>query len=155
MSTTNDIDGEIIARFLACIWKVRKPNLAKYLFTQLGYDATNVCEIKRLIIANTVGGDVVRGDMGGLYYSKWVFEDEELTKVSLNYMYKEMYDTDASGEFYLSPSFLFCFAHDTILLSERYGSRLKIRLRGKVVNAEIQPIDDWVTLWSTTGLWKK
>ncbi len=142
-------DTEIVLQALVAMWLARLPRLREYLQSQFGYSLDRPYGCKRLIIAMMADGDMKTNNIGGLYSSKWVLVDTSLEAVSLDFAYKEMYDTDQSGDLYVSPSFLFYLEGNEVLLSERYGPGLKHRLRGRVVSPAPSPTIEWTTIWSS------
>ena len=139
---------DFVLRNLVDLWTARLPALADYLQATFCFTPVRPLEVSRLFIAQMADGDVATGNIGGLFSRKWVLRGDVLESVALDYDYDKMYDTDQADEIYLSPSFLYCYQGDAVLLSERYGPGLKHRLRGQIVNIG-QPSIEWVTLWST------
>lgn len=128
-------------------WAARLPVLGAYLEATFSYRPVEPIKVKRLFIAEMADGDVMNGNIGGLYAMKWVLKGGILEPVSLDYAYDEMYETDQTESLYLSPSYLFCHQDDVVLLSERYGPSLKHRLRGRLVSIDKQPTIQWETIW--------
>jgi hypothetical protein len=143
------INADIIVNYLTRLWSERLPHLSQYLDEHFRFFVTPQQRVRRLFIAQMGDGNVTTGNIGGVYCSKWVMSEGSIEKVPLDYAYQEMYETDSTGEIFLSPSFLFCFDQNAILLSERYGPSLKLRLRGQVVQNGQEPTIEWAKLWST------
>jgi hypothetical protein len=143
------MDSTSIVQYLVSVWVARLPSLGQYLHEQFGCPLVQPHQVKRLFIAQTADGDLAAGNIGGVYSSKWTYTEGILEQVQLDYAYREMYETDASGELYVSPSFLFFCDQGAVLLSERYGPTRKLRLRGRVISTEEPIAIEWLTLWST------
>lgn len=135
---------------LVDLWKERLPCLHDYLQATFGYSPVEPLEVTRLFLAQMADGDITTDNMGGVYSLKWVFSRGVLQAVPLDFAYDEMYETDPTGNLYLSPSFLFCHQEDVVLLSERYGPSLKHRVRGHLVNHGKKATIEWKTIWRSS-----
>ncbi len=140
--------SDIVLDAFVAEWRVRLPKLAEYLNEQFGYVMTHPLSVERLVICEQADGTVMPENIGGRFRRKWVVTEGSVREVSLDFAWREMYDTDDSGVIYVAPSFLFCCQDDLVLLSERYGSGLTHRLRGRIIDARTQTQRiEWTTLW--------
>ncbi len=138
-------------RIVLSLWFTRRSNMAEYLHTQFGYELESEQEFTRLIIAQTTDGNLDTNNIGGQFAAKWVVDADTLTAVDVNYAWNEMYNTDGTDSYYMTPSFLFCFDGDEILVSERYGPLLKHRIRGKCLGESAgAPKVEWRTIWCSS-----
>jgi hypothetical protein len=141
------MNTEWVLEHLLKRWVDRETHLGQFLQDQFGYSLTRPHRFRRLFIAQTSDGDVENNLPGGRFSSKWVFEHGSLRAVPLDYAHREMVETDEFDELFDSPSFLFYPDNGVILLSERYGPRLRWRLRGRISVRESSPTIDWTTVW--------
>ena len=143
-------DTNLVLSNLLTLWTARLDELPNYLNANFSYSIGSFPTIKRLFIAEMSNGDVLKDNIGSEYAHKWLIVASSLVSVSLDYAYDEMYETNASGEVYLSPSYLFCHQGNVVLLSERYGPSLKHRLRGTIIPNGEQCTIEWISLWRST-----
>jgi len=125
------------------------PTLNDFLLREFNCMPSPGYQYNRLFICEMADAIVAEANIGHDFSRKWVFANGVLTKVPLDFAYKEMYATDESEKVYVSPSYLFAVDSDCILLSERYGHGLKRRRLGRIQHAEPSVQVEWETLWSS------
>ena len=124
------------------------PNVTEYLRNQFGFSLDPAHRFKRLFICEMADAVVSADNIGSMYAHKWVFADDDLDEVALDFAYNEMYETDESESVFVSPSHLFALDASAVLLSERYGPGLRHRRWGRILVDKESVQIEWETLWS-------
>ena len=142
------VDIDAVVRYLVDFWKKIVPNAVEYFHRQFGFSLSPSRRFNRLFLCQMADADISSGNIGHLFARRWIFADDMLEEVPLRFAYKEMIETDESGDLFLSPAYFFGCDAGTILLSERYGSSLIHRRLGQIVS-NVHPLQiEWETLWT-------
>lgn len=140
---------DALLQLLIARWHDRVADLPAYLWQQFGFRAEHACD--RLILVRMADGNLASRNIGRDAHSRWEHAAGRLRQVPLDHEWRTTYDTDPSGELYLTHSFLFFVDGGSVLLSERFGPNLIHRVIGEVRPFGGRMGVDWKTVWCTTA----
>jgi hypothetical protein len=143
------VEPDRVAQTLLDFWITIHPVIAEYLKDQFGFPERFPVFFRQLIICEMADAAVSKTNIGGIYARKWVSDGQTLVPVAVDFAARTMYETDASREVYLSPSYLFAHENDIVLLSERYGPHLIHRRHGRIIGVGTLYQIEWQSLWRT------
>ncbi|MGL4460517.1 MAG: hypothetical protein ACRC1K_00015 [Planctomycetia bacterium] len=145
---TNDV-----FRHLVDAWASRRLDLNKYLQKYFSHDFNFPCPVDRLYLAEMTDGDFSKDFMGYNFGLKWIVNGDTVAEIETQFDYAAMNEEDDTHTVFNSPTYRFWVEQDAVLLSERYGPSIRIRLLGRPNGDDGSASISWSVLWSDTHLW--
>lgn len=136
-----------IVELLAERWRTRCRDLDTYLRSTFGVSAPDSIPA-RMHLSQMADGTIHPENIGHNFATVWLVEADRIQEVPLNFEWQTRYDTDESDTYYLMHAYSFVSEGGELLLSERYGSGMLHRSRGRL-NVGPPLTAEWTTCWHT------
>lgn len=125
------------------LWLARLERLPNFIEETFGLSLPHPQPFERLVIMQVSDGSFEACLLGTSVIAQWVWEEDGLYFVPENYFW-DVDATDASGTHFLTPTYCFYLQEDQIVLSESYGPKCQQRLRGRLMEENVEDLRiDW------------